>query len=319
LLVNEAGLLWSPLWEGLFIWCMDNFPKRYYDVKWYDRAAFILDLARVPNAGKVLSKRELKLGFNSMLDYTPVDCRQIHHSAAKKPFVKLLPKHNGDLWCYLGRTFGQLAGMSEMTACARDGDWLKCAAKFARTGQMLASVKDSMRFPQGANLDTVSTAPLVNVWEANYCHVMGWYLPAFKHADQLENFTAMNEVSNQICERLKETVKDYKELSVESYLTTDHWFDVPKEASERHAAFKCAMGGPGGCAFDMVSCVYSFCMLKDGRMGQGLQCREIQEELLPPTARWLTDESLKAHSIEDFYNTKYHNEKKAPSKSMAFM
>lgn len=153
----------------------------------------------------------------------------------------------------------------------------------------------------GYEADRFRIAPGVPIYDAKMCADNGFlddpHVPWY-------DFEYLTKVASQKCQWLKSkfknwnnwTFKGHKDLVIHQKEAMEKEAHIPYKSRKykkpsktemfAHAMTKCAMFEPHGLACDMAYCLYNYCILDDGRIGMGKQCR--------PT--WLSAKYIKKHT-----------------------
>lgn len=170
-------------------------------------------------------------------------------------FLHALDSHGVGLSVFTGDWFA-----SECPAAYEAHDFAAYAMKMAARRALMPDGT----YPQhGFGHGQFHTAPGTWAQGARLCYDAG-FLDLPKEA--LWNFTQMEELSERECHTLRQNVS-----SLESHSASIQMSLTDPDANLRYVSHKCDLGNFFlGCA--VANCMYSYCFLSDGRVGQGKQC-----------------------------------------------
>lgn len=190
------------------------------------------------------------------------------------------PKTDG--FCHFGVV------KASCTAARRAGDYLL----FAKTWSGSSAALQGMEYEGYQDIAGFSTPPGVNAFGAKYCHDIGALdLPGWL----LYNFSALKEQGEGMCRRWNHLSSQVTIGQLVARLAMDqaHFRSdyrlpsgqrgqgMPSEYSMHfHAASNCAMGD---LSCDLASCMYNYCRMGNGQVGQGNMCRSdwLSEAVVP--------------------------------------
>lgn len=160
-------------------------------------------------------------------------------------------------------------------------DWLdwftpECSAAYDAHDSVAFAMKLAARralmpdgtYPEhGFSNGDFHTAPGTWATGARLCYDNGFLdLPT----EALWDFEKMKALSETKCNELARTVSSFESLGVPLQMSLDD-----PEMNQRYSFRKCSISsklGTYGLGCAMANCMYSYCFLADGRVGQGKQC-----------------------------------------------
>jgi len=227
--------------------------------------------------------RYLKIATDDQVDFLmsivqPVDknCLQSHNDDKTRPMRQVLHEHGEkDGFCHF-----KFHTHCSMAARAKD------YAAYAVAAAPKALAEYAWKI--GYNARNFTSLPGVYAYDALMCYESGFLeLP-----DKIwEDFAGLNSRAANYCNKLRDKVPGLENMThsdmcsrnkVENQILTaersydyaHRKFKMPtQQGIKRHMAWKCDLNPPYGAACDMAYCRYNFCVLPDGRVGQGKQCR----------------------------------------------
>lgn len=257
------------------------------------------DIKKYEDAGPVYSGEDLRKMIDIGTLHDPVCAvRASHEAEAAKRHGRARRSVGAMKYSfYLKAGRDGYCRMNEKTTCSlatRMNDYAVYAIAGARNAMEKQVCLD------GYEAGAFKTAPGVNVYDAKMCFDNGFlddpHVPWY-------NFHKMTEIAASRCKWLKTKFKSWdnwtydghKELqavqlrmmSKEAHLPFKHRGSKRPTRTEMmaNAATSCAMYAPHGLACDMAYCLYNYCMLDDGRVGMGKQCR----------GKWMSESYINNH------------------------
>jgi hypothetical protein len=186
---------------------------------------------------------------------------------------EVLSRHPGeDGWC----VFSGAGTWANTCAWARgSNDFRRLVVQY---GSDTVMGMPSEMPPNGISYDSFHSDYEYLALDDSYCLENGWLDQSrFRYTDVYDS-ARMNDISEEECALLEQEFPDLNEKSFDFYGREGN--TIGNHTSMRlHAAWKCAMGG---LQCDIANCIYTYCLLDDGFIGHGLQCR----------SNWMPDEDL---------------------------